>query len=448
MEIFQTIWNALIMPNEELSTLLSIPLIFVEATVSMLLFTTILNIESTKQKKLLYVILVSLLGIISRLLIPAPYGTFINLAFMIITIKTIFDITIFKSIICIILPFIITVLLETILSKIYCFIPNISYEQGYIIPITRVIFMCLTYIFMLLLYALAKYFHFNITLLDNMNPKNKRLLIISSILGFISIGTQLYLTIFYSEILSLSITLLSIICLLCYFFISIYNLTKTTQLEIANQDIENLQLYNKTLTILHDNIRAFKHDFNNIVQAIGGYISIKDMDGLSNYYNDLLDDCQRVNNLTTLSPEVVNNPSIFSILASKYHLADEKGIKINLEVFLDLNTINMKIYEFTRILGILLDNSIEAAQECDTKIINVVFRKDLSINRQLVIIENTYANKDIDTMKIFEKAYSTKPNNSGLGLWEVNQILNKNSNLSLYTSKNDEYFRQQLEIYI
>lgn len=97
--------------------------------------------------------------------------------------------------------------------------------------------------------------------------------------------------------------------------------------------------------------------------------------------------------------------------------------------------------------GILLDNSIEAAEECEEKIINVSFRKDLSVNRQLLVIENTYKNKDIDTIKIFKKAYSTKKNNTGLGLWEVNQILNKHKDLSLFTSKNNTYFSQQLEIY-
>ena len=50
----------------------------------------------------------------------------------------------------------------------------------------------------------------------------------------------------------------------------------------------------------------------------------------------------------------------------------------------------MKIYEFTRILGILMDNAIEAAYECDNKIINVEIRKDFKVNRQLLIIENTY----------------------------------------------------------
>ena len=107
----------------------------------------------------------------------------------------------------------------------------------------------------------------------------------------------------------------------------------------------------------------------------------------------------------------------------------------------------MKIYEFTRVLGILLDNAIQAAQECDEKIINLEIRKESKKNRQILLIENTYNNKDVDTEKIYEKNFSTKQGNSGLGLWEVRQILKKNKNLNLFTSKNDKFFSQQLEIY-
>ena len=66
---------------------------------------------------------------------------------------------------------------------------------------------------------------------------------------------------------------------------------------------------------------------------------------------------------------------------------------------------------------------------------------------QLVIIENTYMNKEINTETIFQKGYSTKSGNSGLGLWEVRQLLSKNHNLNLFTSKTTDFFRQQLEIY-
>ena len=66
----------------------------------------------------------------------------------------------------------------------------------------------------------------------------------------------------------------------------------------------------------------------------------------------------------------------------------------------------------------------------------------------LIKIDNTYKDKNIDTEKIFEKDYSTKPGNNGLGLWEIRQILHKNYNLNLFTTKDNDYFKQQLEIYV
>lgn len=448
MEILQTICTALTTPNEGLIKILSIPLSVIEITVSMLLFTTILNIKSTLKQKVIYVSLLSFLSVLSNNFIPNPYSVIIHIIMWPILIMLIFKTRFLNSIVAVVLPVIITILLETFIIKFYSVFINISYDNILAIPIHRMISVLLIYFIVFIFYKFAKKNKLNIKLLDNMETNTKLLLIFNFIIIILAIACQFYLIDFYSDKAPLIITMLSILTLITYFLISIYSLTRTTQLHIANQNLEESQLYNKSLKILHDNVRAFKHDFSNIVQAIGGYVGTNDIEGLKIYYSQLLDDCQKVNNLSTLSPEVINNPAIYSILTSKYHTADELGIKINLEIFLNLNSINMKIYEFTRILGILMDNAIEASRECDKKLINVEIRKDFKINRQLLIIENTYAEKDVDIDKIFEKGYSSKPNNTGLGLWEIRQILKKNNNLNLYTTKNEEFFRQQLEIYI
>ena len=283
--------------------------------------------------------------------------------------------------------------------------------------------------------------------MNNIDKKNKYIILFNSILGFIAIATQIYLFKFYSTNIPNPIIIISLISLITYFFINLYSIVNTNKLKIIEQSLEESQLYNKSLKILHDTNRAFKHDFGNIVQAIGGYISTRDLDGLEEYYSQLLSDCQKVNNLYVLNPEIINNPAIYSILASKYYSADEAGIKINLDVFLDLNKLNMKIYEFTRILGILVDNAIEAVSGCNEKIINVEIRKDFKSERQIFYIENTYNEKEINIDKIFDKGYSSKANNTGLGLWEVKQILKRNNNLNLYTTKDEKFFKQQLEIY-
>ena len=243
------------------------------------------------------------------------------------------------------------------------------------------------------------------------------------------------------------ITFLSFLSLLAYFTVSIYSLTRVIKLASTTQKLQNAEEYNKTLSILHDNVRGFKHDFDNIVTTIGGYVKTNDMEGLKRYYVQLEDDCQKVNNLYVLNPKLINNPGVYSLLTTKYHEAEEKGIKVNMSLLLDLSKLNMKIYEFTRVLGILLDNAIDASNECEEKLINIIFRDDAKNHRQLITIENTYKDKNVDTEKIFNKGFTGKENHTGLGLWEVRKILNKSKNLNLHTTKNEKYFSQQIEIY-
>ena len=449
MEFFQNLWTILTTPNEYLTNILvATPLVLLDAYLGMLIFTTVLNIHATTKQKILYVCSFSTVIFLSRMFIPNPVATFVNILGAFLLIFFIFKTSILKSIIAEILPIIITVILESVFVRLYLTVFHISYDVALNTPIYRLIIMLSIYLVTYLIYRFVKYLKLHINLLDNMDKHDKILLSLNFTLAVIFIFAQLYLTTFYSNNFPLFITLLSVLTLTAYFMISIYSLSRTTKLEIVTRDLEESKLYNKTLSILHDNIRCFKHDFSNIVQAIGGYVQTEDMPGLKKYYAQLLEDCKKVSNLNVLNPEVINNPAIYSLLTSKYHDSEEKGISFNVDVFMDLRTLNMKEYEFTRILGILLDNAIEAANECDEKTINVCIRLDAKANRQLLIIENTYANKDVDTEKIYEKAYSTKPHNTGLGLWEVRKILSKNNNLNLYTTKDDKFFRQQLEIYL
>lgn len=450
MQIFQTIWTAMTTPNDIALSIVGFLSCFSEAIVNMLLFTTVLNITTTRKSRISYVISISLIAILTRLFVPDPYGTFINMIVIIFLIKFILKSSFLKALLAEFMVIVLSTILELFLQKLCLEVFHISYESIMYVPIYRLILALIIYVSIYCLYRVIKYFELYINL-DNMTKRNKVLFIVNSILGIISIGTQIYLMAFYSNNMPIYITAISILSLLTYFVISFYSLLSTDKLDTTTRDLEEAQLYNKTLTILHDSIRGFKHDFHNIVQSIGGYADRGDLEGLRVYYRQLLQDCGRTNNLTALNPEVINNPAIYNVMATKYHKADEIGVQINLGIFINLNEIekHMKIYEFTRILGILLDNAIEAASECENKVIHVSFRKDQNRRRLLVVIDNTYKNKDINVDKIYEKDFSTKSKttNSGLGLWEVRQILKKNNNLNLYTTKSEEFFSQQFEIY-
>lgn len=450
MQIFQTIWTAMTTQNEIALSIIFFLLSFVETSVSMLLFTTIFDMKSSRKSKIIYVFLVAIVGSIIRIFVPDPYGSFLNILVVICCIKFIFKTTILKALLSEFIMIALSIVLELFMLKFYQTVLNLPYDNVMTIPLYRALFTLSIYLCIYILYRIIRYFKFNIKL-ENMTRKNRILFIINTLLGILAIATQIYLMAFYSDKMPIYITITSILSLLAYFVISFYSLLSTDKLDTTTRDLEEAQLYNKTLTILHDSIRGFKHDFHNIVQSIGGYADRGDLEGLRVYYRQLLQDCGRTNNLTALNPEVINNPAIYNVMATKYHKADEIGVQINLGIFIDLNDIekHMKIYEFTRILGILLDNAIEAASECENKIIHVSFRKEQNRRRLLVIIDNTYKNKDINVDKIYEKDFSTKSKttNSGLGLWEVRQILKKNNNLNLYTTKSEEFFSQQFEIY-
>lgn len=447
METLNTVWTALTTTNEELVNIILIPCNFIEIALTMLFFTTILNINTTRKQKIIYIFTFALLSILSNWIIPNPFNVITNIILFPVLVFIIFKTNILKAILSEIIPLFLRAFLEIFELKLYNSIFGITQAIAYSIPIYRLAFMFTYYIVLFLLYVLCKKFSLNVTILDSMNKNTKKLLIANSFLMVLSLISQSFLVAFYIDNLPVSITIIAMLTLIGYYCISIYSLTKTTKLEITTRDLEQTKQYNKTLSILHDNIRGFRHDFNNIVTTIGGYVHSDDMPGLKKYYSQLVKDCQNSNNLSALNPEVINEPAIYSLLTNKYHSAIELGINVNVESFIDFNSLNIKIYEFTKILGILMDNAIEASKECDEKNINIIIRKDFSYNRHILIIENSYKEKDVNIDKIFDKGVSSKPNNTGLGLWEVRQILKKHNNLNLFTTKNKDYFRQQFEIY-
>ena len=447
MEFLNNIWMAISTPNEILINILLIPASFIENYLIMLLFSSILKISISKKQQLLYVFIMSLSGLLITFSFDNPYNLFINYITSIILSYIILKITLLKSIFAIVISALIFNLVGALILNPYLTICNITTLEISSIVIHRIPYVLIMYIFISIIIFILRFKKIRLAIIDDIDKKNKYIISSNLILGIITISIHTIITLYYVDILPLNITFLSFLSLLLYFAISIYSITRIFKLNLATRKLESAESYNNTLHILHDNVRGFKHDFDNIVTTIGGYIRTNDIEGLKKYYVELEDDCQRVNNLYILNPDIVNNDGIYNLLTKKYYEADSKDIKVNITFLLDLSTLKMKIYEFARILGILLDNAIEASVECNEKIINLTFRNDSKNNRQLIIVENTYKNKDLDIEKIFEKGVSEKENHTGLGLWEVRNLVKKNHNTNLYTSKTDKFFSQQLEIY-
>lgn len=432
----------LMTPNVVINNILICIFGFLEIFLYEKFFTNLLKIRPSKKQSYTYILIASLIAIITNLFVKNPFSYLINLISFFIFMHFLFKQNIRNSCIAMVSTyisiFISVVLAQTILNEFM----KINYIDMVTIPLYHIITSLLIYtIFSLVCILLKK----RKKIFDYLQPSLKVTVIINLILGISVIFINSYIISIYHFNFSTTVKVIMILSLLVYFVFSMYSILRTNKLEQTAKDLETEKIYNKTLSILHDNIRCFKHDFNNIVQVIGGYIDLNDMNGLNKYYQSLLKECKLNNNLNLLNPQTINNPSIYSLLNNKYYQALQYGITMNFEIFSDLSTINFNIYEFTRILGILLDNAIEAAKETTEKIIEIQFKSDSK--KQLFIIENSCADNNISTTKIFEKGYSTKKNNSEIGLWKVHNILSKNTNIDLFTTVKNNKFKQELSVF-
>lgn len=410
-------------------------------TISLTFLEKIFKMQFSRKNKLIYIIANTVCFLFISLFLSNIYAyilTFISSVYLSIFLLKMSKLLTFsyfyiKSIILLNIQFFVFQIISVIYS-------HNSFYEVIEWPIFGIVSIILMSILGFIIYFSSKQIDFDTLHISSIEEISKLIIAISSL------NLMITLVVFYKFFEIFSGNLSYILALDLYFCFSIMHIIYSCKISYVKHKIENLKLCNKTILSMCDETRAFKHDFHNIIQAIGGYIWTNDFEGLKTYYKEISDDCNNTNNLSKLNPTLINNPAIYNILADKYYTATNHNIQINLDIMLDLNHLNIKNYELSRILGILLDNAIEASKECTEKNINISFKQDKY--KQLLIIENTYKDKQLSIEKIFEKDYTTKPHNTGLGLWEVRKILNKNSNLNLHTSKNNDYFSQQLEIYI
>lgn len=236
--------------------------------------------------------------------------------------------------------------------------------------------------------------------------------------------------------------LLAQVIIITFLFLSIKNQIKFKKLLNINRA---LKLENEKNKQLLDNIRVFKHDYSNTICSLGGYISLNDMKGLKKFYSKLTEDLTTINNLQTINNVLINEPSLYNLFASKHKIIIKNKLRFDFYSTINYKKLYISAYELSKILGIFIDNAIEAAKLTNEKEI-FISCETLKNKKQQFIIKNSYNNKDINIDKIYKKGYSSKEIKSGLGLWEVSNIIKDNPNLTLSTEKDSKYFIQKLTI--
>lgn len=194
--------------------------------------------------------------------------------------------------------------------------------------------------------------------------------------------------------------------------------------------------------------RIDNHENKNQLMTLKGKIN-KDNNEAIKYIDMILDTRIKENTKILKSVNVIPEGGLRGLIYSKMLLMESEGIKCNLYVDKIIKTLDIielgdrMLDDICKVLGVYLDNAIEASYDIDDKIILInLYKENDFIN---VSIMNNFKG-EIDFNKINIAKYTTKGKGKGYGLTLVDKILENNNKLSKQTLINNGTFKQVLKI--
>ena len=232
-----------------------------------------------------------------------------------------------------------------------------------------------------------------------------------------------------------------------------YTLVKNTKIKSEvkseNQKLEQQKKYILALEKNNNEIRKFKHDFNNIILGLDGYINNDDFnkEKLKKYFNSTVmtfNNNIELNDIVIAKLNSIKVSSLKSLITNKVLVAQNNNIDADINIEGEITDFYTDEMQLNRILGVLLDNAIEASLELtENKKIEInIIQIDKTTDIQ---ISNTFNNTGTPITDFNKEGFSTKGTNRGLGLSSAHEIANK-LNMLLNTEIDGNTFIQILTI--
>lgn len=187
--------------------------------------------------------------------------------------------------------------------------------------------------------------------------------------------------------------------------------------------LKHLESFNKTL-------RTQRHDYLNHIQVIYSLMELEEFDEARNYIEPVYKDIVRVSKALKTSKPAVN-----ALLQAKLQMAEKNEIDMELEIKSDLKHLNMEPWEFCRVIGNIIDNSIFALKlKPNNRYMLVELSEDLQNIKINISNNGNIIPKEI-IANIFNEGFTTKgANGDGMGLAIVKEIVENFSGIIEVTS--------------
>lgn len=261
--------------------------------------------------------------------------------------------------------------------------------------------------------------------------------------AFIFIIIYVFINAFYMKVnKSIDNTdLIQIIFFIILFFLAINEWQKAiVDAERKRTQLEMNELYYDAYDELILLIRERQHDMKSHINAILGMIyTIDNYDDLVESQKKYCDDVIGKNKETKLLLSI-GNPLVAGFLFRKYQDAQKFDIEIECKVASKENNFFVPEYELIEMLGILIDNAIEALsiRTVHGKKIYVEI-KDTNENLQILVANISQYYGPDEICKFFQKDYSSKGKGHGIGLHKLKKVVKeKDGDIMVTNEKIDE----------
>ncbi len=257
--------------------------------------------------------------------------------------------------------------------------------------------------------------------------------------------TYKYFNKYFNNKIFIMVFILSVFYLiiaLAFLYTNYLSNKNTEKLKIKEEEYNKLKLYSDITESLVEDISKFKHDYNNIIFMMNGYLQNNDCDGLKKYFSKEILKENKYHDIFKLKK--VKASGLKGLLSAKIDQMIRDNIDVSIEILNDIVLYHIDELDLCRIIGILLDNAYDAAKNSSEKSVCISFVRDEALN---ITILNSYSGKSININDIYKKGYSSKGHNRGIGLYNVKEILNeKYPNVILNTYIEKSIFIQDLHI--
>ncbi|MEB6204600.1 quorum-sensing sensor histidine kinase AgrC [Staphylococcus xylosus] len=256
----------------------------------------------------------------------------------------------------------------------------------------------------------------------------------------ISFGDAKFLSIIYAVVIITTAILIITIS---------FSIIRQIQYKRNMQEIENYYKYTLQIEKINHEMRKFRHDYVNILSTLSDFIREEDMEGLSDYFHSEIlpmQDSMQMNAIKINGIENLQVREIKGLLTTKILQAQEKNIRISIEVPEPIEKIDMPIINLSRVIGILLDNAIEASEKItEEPLIRIAFIKNEDTSVTFIVMNKCEQNMP-KVHTLFQENFSTKGKNRGLGLSTLKELTDSTTNVLLDTTIDNNYFIQKVEI--